>query len=111
MPFVKGQSGNPGGRGIDKPFLEALRMEINKAGTDHKSLRRVAAKLIEKAENGDMNAIKELADRLDGRPAQTVQGDPERPVTVARIEHVIVDPMLDHEESPQMIEVNPDHEH
>ena len=35
-------------------------------------LRRIAEKLTEKAEEGDLAAIRELADRLDGKPAQVI---------------------------------------
>ncbi len=70
MPFVKGQTANPGGRGTEKPFLEAIRMEIAAAGSDHKLLRRIARKLLAEAENGNLPAIAMVADRLDGKPAQ-----------------------------------------
>lgn len=36
------------------------------------ALRRVADKLVSEAEKGEQWAIKELADRLDGKPAQEV---------------------------------------
>ena len=75
MPFKKGQSGNPGGRPKEKPFADALRMEIAAAGEDHRALRRVARKLIENAEAGDIRAIRELADRLDGKPIQAVDAN------------------------------------
>lgn len=68
MAGVKGRSGtNPN---KEKPFVEALRMEIAEAGDNHKRLRRIAAKLLAKAEEGDMQAIQQVADRLDGKPAQ-----------------------------------------
>jgi hypothetical protein len=70
MAFSKGKSGNPGGRRKEKQFLDALSMEI--AATDGRSLRAIASKLLEMAVSGDMQAIKEVADRLDGKPAQTV---------------------------------------
>ena len=63
MAFKKGQSGNPGGRSKEKPFADALRMEIAAAGEDHKALRRVAKVLIGQAEGGDIRAIRELADK------------------------------------------------
>jgi hypothetical protein len=35
-------------------------------------LHRIAEKLTEKAEEGDLAAIREIADRLDGKPTQVV---------------------------------------
>jgi hypothetical protein len=34
------------------------------------SLRRIADNLIDRAEQGDLPSIREIADRLDGRPVQ-----------------------------------------
>jgi len=65
------------GRRAEKPFRDALRMQLKEAGEDHKALRLIAAKLIEMAQGGDMQAIKELADRTDGKPAQAIVGDDE----------------------------------
>lgn len=65
------------GRRQEKPFRDALRMEIAAAGADHKALRAVAVKLLELAQSGDMQAIKELADRTDGKVPQAVVGDSE----------------------------------
>lgn len=75
MAFQAGQSGNPGGRPKDKPFRDALRLEIASLGEDDpKSLRRLARKLLETAANDDgLQAIKEVADRLDGKPAQSIE--------------------------------------
>src|SRR5262249_62436329 len=48
-----------------------------------KKLRQIARAHIEKAAAGDMQAIKELADRLDGRPAQMLEhsGPDREPIT------------------------------
>lgn len=70
MAFKKGQSGNVNGPFVDKPFREALRMEIAAAGPNHKALRRIARRLLEDAEGGNIQAIAMVADRLDGKPAQ-----------------------------------------
>jgi hypothetical protein len=56
----------------EKPFADALRMEIC-AGNDLRHLRVIARKLIEMAEGGDLQAIKEVGDRLDGKCAQVVE--------------------------------------
>jgi len=60
------------GRKAEKPFKDALRMELKDAGDDHKRLRRIASALISKAEDGDMQAIKELIDRVDGKATAEV---------------------------------------
>jgi len=51
-----------------KIFFDALRRAM--AGDDHRRLRRAAERLLDLAAEGEPWAIKELADRLDGRPAQ-----------------------------------------
>src|SRR5215469_17929898 len=82
----------PRGQQRDKPYCEALRMELAAAGEDLKKLREIARVHIEKAAAGDMQAIKELADRLDGRPAQILEhsGPDSEPITkiVNEIVHV-----------------------
>lgn len=40
---------------------------------DGAKLRAIADRLIEKAAEGDIQAIKELGDRLDGKPGQSVE--------------------------------------
>jgi hypothetical protein len=57
----------------DKPFRDALRMQLAAAGEDHKALRTIAQGLIDRAAQGDVGAIKEIADRLDGRPSRSVE--------------------------------------
>lgn len=63
------------GRKQEKPFRDALRMELAEAGENSKALRNIAKKLIAAAESGDMPAIKELIDRTDGKAAQTIDAD------------------------------------
>lgn len=73
--FKPGVSGNPGGRPKTRPFADALRAELEAAGDDGEVLRLIAAKLIEDAKSGNLAAVKELADRLDGKPAQQIAMD------------------------------------
>ena len=56
----------------EKPFNDALRIALR---GDPLRLRRIAEKLAEKAEEGDLAAIRELADRLDGKPPQAHKGE------------------------------------
>src|SRR5438445_8043700 len=55
----------------EKPFTDALRLALLSGGRHR--LRSIAEKLAEKAEHGDLAAIREIADRLDGKPAQAVE--------------------------------------
>jgi hypothetical protein len=76
---------NPHARGQqrDKPFLAALRIEVAEAGSDPLRLRRIAKKLLNRAEEGDVRAIQEVADRLDGKVPQAITGDDDgSPVSV-----------------------------
>ncbi len=64
---------NPGGgKGQDKVWSDAIRIAVNEAyeDGDRKKLRALAEKLVAKALDGDMAAIREIGDRLDGKPAQ-----------------------------------------
>jgi hypothetical protein len=77
-----------------KPFRDALNMQIIAAGEDHKALRRIAQALLDKAYEGDMQAIKEVAERLDGKVPQALQHEGgESPIRhEGRIELVAVRP-------------------
>ena len=77
MPWQPGQSGNPEGSPKGKPWAGALRRAIAEADRD--KLLEIAKTLLDKAAEGDMQAVKELGDRLDGRAPQalTLQGDEE----------------------------------
>jgi hypothetical protein len=80
------QMANPRGQQRDKPFRDALRMEIAAAGEDHKALREVARALLTKAASGDVHAIREIGDRMDGKVAQALVGDDgSAPITLRTI--------------------------
>ena len=82
---------HPRGQQRDKPYREALRMELAAAGEDLKKLREIARAHIDKAAAGDMQAIKELADRLDGKPAQMLDlGDADSKPGLTKIVHEFV---------------------
>jgi hypothetical protein len=52
-----------------KPFNDALLLTLR---SNPLALRRIAAKLVERAEEGDLAAIREIADRLDGKPVPAI---------------------------------------
>jgi Family of unknown function (DUF5681) len=74
MTFQKGQSGNPGGRARERAFANAIRAEVAKVdpNTGRERLLEIARKTVEMAIAGDMSAIREIGDRLDGKPAQAL---------------------------------------
>jgi len=94
-PFQPGQSGNPAGRPKSKPFKNALQEALKAAGDNDEMLRTVALALVTKAKDGDVPAIKEIADRLDGKvPQAVIGGEDDDPAVkmLHRIERVIVSP-------------------
>lgn len=70
--WVKGQSGNPYGKLPSKLMRDALMIVLNEEQSDGKGnrfkrLRLVADALVKKATEGDVSAIKEIFDRIDGK--------------------------------------------
>lgn len=73
-------------------IMVALNREAAVAdGQPTRKLYLIADKLVDLAIGGDMQAIKEVNDRVDGRAPQTLAGDPENPLLFANIERLIVD--------------------
>lgn len=83
--------GNNNSSSANRLWANTIRRAIVQA--DPEKLRKIADKLIEMAEGGDMQAMKELGDRLDGKPKQQVDvgSDPDRPL-VSKIVREIVRP-------------------
>jgi hypothetical protein len=72
MPFQPGHKFSVGGR-KERPFSEALRIEIAAAGANQRILRAIARNLLDLAkqpEQAALPAIREIANRLDGKPKQ-----------------------------------------
>ena len=76
MTWKRGQSGNPGGRPKHKAFTDALRLAVNDKMPDGKrKLRVIADRVTEAAMNGESWACNMVADRLDGKPHQSMEMD------------------------------------
>jgi hypothetical protein len=75
-PFLKGVSGNPAGRPKSITMSEAYRRELAKVDPADEHGRTFAEVLAEqiiiKAKGGDVQAVRELTDRTEGKPRQTV---------------------------------------
>lgn len=65
-----------------KMWAAAIHRALEKrAGGDKiKALDELAEKLLTKCDDTDLAALKELGDRLDGKPAQTIAGDDDAPI-------------------------------
>jgi len=81
MTWQPGQSGNPAGTPGPKKikrWREALeRAILRREQDDPQALERLADSLLRKVGEGDVSAIKELGDRLDGKVTQLIGGDEE----------------------------------
>ncbi len=83
-----GQSGNPNGRPISKPYKEALQRMLEAAAEKHGIAQErahdlIAAAHVAKCMSGDMAAIKEYADRTDGKVPNPIGGTDELPPITA----------------------------
>lgn len=86
MPSEEGQfkKGHPGGPGrppkehcLTDLLKEALDQPHNQTGTTKKQM--LIDKMYELAEQGDVNILKYLFDRIDGKPLQTIEANVTRP--------------------------------
>lgn len=74
--FKPGQSGNPAGRPKSAILSDAYRRklaEVDESDPDKRTYAEVIAdQMILKAKEGDVSAIREIADRVEGKARQTV---------------------------------------
>lgn len=74
------------GRRQEKPFRDALMLAIKDAEAapnSARNLRRIAERLLDEAAMGNVQALKEVADRLDGKVPQGIEnGSPDEPFKV-----------------------------
>lgn len=65
--------GRPKGAWSEKRFKDALLLAVTEdSGDGRPNLRVIAEKLVESAKAGEGWAIQQVADRIDGKPAQDV---------------------------------------
>ncbi len=82
--------GNTNARKENREWANAIRRAVKQ----RKRLGPLAEALLDKAEQGDIAALKEFGDRFDGKVAQMISGpgDDGEHIVISRIEEVIVDP-------------------
>lgn len=66
--FMPGHSGNPGGRPKKKPITEAYERRLK----DPAIADAIAASMITAAQMGNVNAVKEMTDRVEGKVQERV---------------------------------------
>jgi hypothetical protein len=91
-------AGRPRGAWANKAWRDALRVAVLRPPDEvvepKTNLEELVQKLIAAGKTGDMTALKELGDRLDGKPAQAIVGGDEddNPIAFQFIELVAVKP-------------------
>jgi hypothetical protein len=76
--FPPGTSGNPNGRPKLTRLTEALREQLSEISPDADEqtvAEQIAETLIKLALSGDVQAIREIADRTEGKPKQAIDLD------------------------------------
>lgn len=91
-----------------KVWHAAIMRALDKRGAGDRmaALDELAGKLLDLVEKGDLAALKEFGDRLDGKPAQAIthQGDDEGgPVRVGMTVELVESSRTDTEEAPAAI--------
>jgi Family of unknown function (DUF5681) len=78
-PFPKGVSGNPGGRPKSRTLSEAYRKELAKVIPNDPEGRTfaevIARQVVLAAAKGDLGCAREIADRVEGKPRQSLDID------------------------------------
>lgn len=73
-----------------KIWKEAIMLAIKqREDTDPLALRKLANKLLNNCDKGDINALKELGDRLDGKATQQITGQDDKPLIPSTIEIIL----------------------
>lgn len=75
----------------DKEWANAIRKAVHELRDEKddsgkikkvRALNMLAKTMVTKAINGDVQAMKEIGDRLDGKPAQAIEGSSDNPVQI-----------------------------
>lgn len=72
------QTGNQEAKKKKRIWEDAIKRALDRRETgkvDYKGIDELADKLIDKAAQGDMVALKEIGDRVDGKPPQAITGE------------------------------------
>lgn len=70
------------GRKSEKLWRDAILVAVHRQDKDDDRTRlaRLAERIVQQGLGGDIQAIKEIGDRIDGKPNVIVEGDPDNPL-------------------------------
>lgn len=82
--MAKTTGGQPGNKNATKGKLwsDAIRMELAR---DKQRIRKLVKALLDKAEEGDVPALKELGDRIEGKVPQGIEGTGEKGEIILKV--------------------------
>lgn len=72
MNMAGAPKGNNNASKNNRLWADSIRRELVQG--DGKKIRAIAKKLVQMAEAGDMAAIREIGDRMDGKAVQAIEG-------------------------------------
>ena len=86
-----GQPGNTNSTADKRLITNALRRVVTQTP---EKLRTACEKILDDAVGGNLAAFSVIADRLEGKPAQTniLEGNENKPIALKQIERAIIDP-------------------
>ena len=92
MPWKPGESGNPEGAKRQRKWYGTIDRAITQDNGER--LRKAAEALLDAAAAGEDWAIKELGDRLDGKPRQQIEAvdDEGRPLAIGLVAYATANP-------------------
>lgn len=96
MTFQKGHSGNPAGRPkSDQALTPLIRKQLTERLRDGRTrAEHIALRLLSLAEEGDVNAIKIVLERIDGKVVQPIEQS--GTLTVEHVDSATVDEALEY---------------
>lgn len=81
IPYESGQSGNPGGKHEGKSITAELRKLIDK-GTNAEDTAQILYDIAKKGSRAQMEALKELLNRTDGKVPDTHKIESDIPISI-----------------------------
>jgi hypothetical protein len=70
--FMPGKSGNPKGRPVTRGLLVHLKSKLGELSEGQSAEEVIAQRLVQLAVSGDLAAIRECFDRMEGKPRQAL---------------------------------------